>query len=89
MMHLCKGSLIHAVDGRELRNEEVNDLGPVCDGAIFLAGLADPPLCLVGAGQLLVDLRGRRFRRGQHPNQLRVVQEITLAAILNPRIKPC
>lgn len=77
-IRLREGGLVHAVDGGELRNEEVDNLRPVRDWAVLLARLPDAPLGLVCAGKLLIDLRGRRLCGRQHADQLCIIQQVAL-----------
>ena len=79
MARLGEAGLIHAVDVGELRYEEVEELRAVCNRSVLLARLADAPLGLARARQLLIHLARGRLGAGQYAYELRVVQQVALA----------
>ena len=76
LQELHERRLVHAVDGRHLRDEEVDDRSARRDGAELLARDDDALLGLVGVDELLADLERRLLRIGKHVDQRGIVEEI-------------
>ena len=78
LLELAQRRLVHAVDRRELGDEEVDERGAVRHGAELLAGLRDLLVRLTRDLQLRVDLLRRLLGVGKHVDELRVVQQVAL-----------
>ena len=76
--YLSERGLVHAIDNRELKDEKVKDLRPLCNWSVLLAGLTDAAPGLRGSLQLLVDLGCCRLCHSQHAYKLCVIQQIAL-----------